>query len=80
VTRNAESERRRLQAETRRLGSLLRSALGMLDEGAEGSDEPAEEQQGWPGREDTNDFGEPVGTEQAPPHLRKVSGGFDWGS
>jgi len=80
VTRNAESERRRLQAETRRIGSLLRSALGMLDEGVEGADEPPEEAQGWPGREDTSDFGEPVGTEQAQPQLRKVSGGFDWGS
>lgn len=83
VTRNAQGERQRLLAETRRIEALLRAALGMIDESASQTG-PAEEPPaaGWPGREETGEIELPARPEIAeapqPPQLRKVSGGFDW--
>jgi cell division initiation protein len=72
VTRNAESECRRLEAETRRIEAILRGALGMLREGTAGEDELAEQDPGWPEREENE--------QESQPQLRTVSGGFDWGA
>ena len=65
VARDAQAERARLQADTRRIEALLRAALGMFDE-ADGGDEPALDPS-------------PLEADpQEQPQLRKVSGGFDW--
>lgn len=86
VTRNAQGERQRLLAETRRIEALLRAALGMIEESAPET-VPAEEPPpaAWPGREDTHEIDLPAAPEATdepplpqPPQLRKVSGGFDW--
>jgi len=63
VTRNAEAERHRLHAETRRIEALLRGALGMIEESAAVVAEPEPE---------------PEAQEMPKPQLQKVSGGFDW--
>ena len=63
VTRNAEAERHRLHAETRRIEALLRGALGMIEESATVVGEPEDE---------------PHVEETPKPQLQKVSGGFDW--
>jgi len=74
VTRNAESERHRLHAETRRIEALLRGALGMVEESAAVAPEPEVEQpRPWPERTE-----EPQAEEMPKPQLQKVSGGFDW--
>jgi len=65
VSRNAQAERARLQADTRRIEALLRAALGMLDE-ADGGDEAEIDVPAL--QADAEDQ----------PQLRKVSGGFDW--
>ena len=60
VTRAAQAERERLFAEARRVETLLRAALGMIDE----SQSPRQESDGpsapplesWPNREDTREF------------------------
>jgi len=74
VTRNAEAERHRLHAETRRIEALLRGALGMIEESAVVAVEPvAAEPHPWPERPE-----EPEAEETPKPQLQKVSGGFDW--
>lgn len=61
VTRSAQTERERLFAEARRIETLLRAALGMVEETKQG--EPASSATGappvpehWPKREDTREF------------------------
>jgi cell division initiation protein len=76
VTRNAQSERQRLHAETRRIEALLRAALGMIEESEPAADTAGERPASWPGREDTREF--ELAAEADPRQLRKVSGGFDW--
>jgi len=76
VTRNAQSERQRLHAETRRIEALLRAALGMIEESEPAADSGGEHPASWPGREDTREF--ELAAEADPRQLRKVSGGFDW--
>jgi cell division initiation protein len=60
VTRNAQGERQRLQAEVRRVEALLRAALGMIEE-AEAAPEPSAE---WPERDGNDD----VEVEEAAAH------------
>jgi cell division initiation protein len=88
VTRAAQAERERLHVEARRIESLMRAALGMIDEAAP-AEEPAAEQESWPNRDHTGEFGAPVAeeaddlgepAEARQPALQKVSGGFNWGS
>jgi cell division initiation protein len=62
ITRTAQNERERLFAESRRVETLLRAALGMVEEtrtpasasgeGAEGDEAPSV----WPNRENTREF------------------------
>lgn len=55
VTRAAQGERERLFAEVRRIETLLRSALGMVEESAK--DLPSEAlSEAWPKREQTREF------------------------
>jgi cell division initiation protein len=62
VTRAAQAERERLFAEVRRVETLLRAALGMVEESRDGlpaspaapTDEPQREH--WPKRQDTREF------------------------
>lgn len=74
VTRSAQGERERLFAEARRVETLLRAALGLVEESRElpfeESREPAPEEAGvppavefWPKREDTREFQSSEGTE-----------------
>src|SRR5581483_1236759 len=42
ITRSAQGERARLQAEARRIEALLQAALGMLEEAEESGDDPQE--------------------------------------
>jgi DivIVA domain-containing protein len=62
ITRTAIAEREKLLAEIRRVRSLLRSALDIVEEGDRagveqpGSEEPKEN---WPAREDTREFESP---------------------
>lgn len=61
VTRAAQTERERLFAEARRVETLLRAALGMVEEahatgGEEGDDQAAPSREHWPRREDTREF------------------------
>jgi cell division initiation protein len=60
VTRNAQGERQRLQAEVRRVEALLRAALGMIEE-AEAAPETAA---AWPGQDVDDD----VEVEEAAAH------------
>jgi cell division septum initiation protein DivIVA len=76
VTRAAQGERQRLHAEARRIGALLRAALGMMEESAPEGESVGERPSGWPQHEDTREFQQPA--EVDTPQLRKVSGGFDW--
>ena len=55
ITRAGQGERDRLFAEVRRVETLLRAALGMVEETR--NELPASpEQQSWPGRQDTREF------------------------
>ena len=55
ITRSAQSERERLFAEARRVETLLRSALGIVEEARH--ETPAEgEAVSWPNRENTREF------------------------
>jgi cell division initiation protein len=76
VTRTATAERERLFAEVRRVETLLRAALGMVEETsrdlpASPAAEPLPEQ--WPNRQDTREFKavrppeDPVDQPQLPP-------------
>jgi cell division initiation protein len=83
VTRDAEGERQRLHAESRRIEALLRGALGMIEESAPSSEPaPAEPVGGWPEHEEPTEPEEEAAPAETPaseqPQLRKVSGGFDW--
>ena len=68
VTRSAQTERERLFAESRRVETLLRAALGMVEETNSSelpsADEPPREN--WPKREDTREF-QAVEPPQLPP-------------
>ncbi len=73
VTRSAQTERERLFAEARRIETLLRAALGMVEETSQGEPStpataapPAREH--WPKREDTREFQ----AVQEPPKLPPV--------
>jgi cell division initiation protein len=84
VTRNAQGDRHRLLAETRRIEALLRAALGMIEESAVEVDPPApaETPKEWPTHVEPPAPGpvEMHETQPEPPApLRKISGGFDWG-
>ena len=72
ITRTALTERERLFAEARRIETLLRAALGMVEEtSAEieadepGEQAPAVDKEHWPKREDTREF-QPIAL-SAPP-------------
>jgi cell division septum initiation protein DivIVA len=55
ITRAAQGERDRLFVEVRRVETLLRAALGMVEETRNETPVVAE-QQSWPGRQDTREF------------------------
>lgn len=68
ITRGANSERERLVAEARRVRSLLRSALDLVEESRaapepepEAAPEPEPAEEGWPRKEDTREFSSPQG-------------------
>jgi cell division initiation protein len=69
LNRNAQAERQRLHAETRRIESLLRAALGMIEDAS-----PA----AGPEVEEHDEHDEPVQPGQ--PALQRVSSGFGWGA
>ena len=59
ITRAAQSERERLFVEVRRIETLLRAALGMVEEtqtGTPGEQPPPEPPRSWPNRQDTREF------------------------
>jgi cell division septum initiation protein DivIVA len=60
ITRAAQAERERLFAEVRRVETLLRAALGMVEETrndpSASAPEAAERQDSWPNRENTREF------------------------
>ena len=59
ITRTALNERERLFAEARRVETLLRSALGIVEETRAGeapADERGAEASSWPNRENTSEF------------------------
>ena len=62
VTRSAQTERERLFAEARRIETLLRAALGMVEETKQGEpsssapDAPPAAREHWPKRQDTREF------------------------
>jgi len=73
ITRTALTERERLFAEARRVETLLRAALGMVEEtSAEVSEAqpveaaPATDKEHWPKREDTREF-QPIALPAPPP-------------
>jgi cell division initiation protein len=80
VTRAAQAERERLFAEARRVETLLRAALGMIEETSvpaqEGEQPAATPLEHWPRREDTREF-HPVAVEEGPeaPQLPPVAAG-----
>jgi cell division initiation protein len=63
ITRAAQTERERLFAEARRVETLLRSALGIVEE-ARHEDDGDASGPGWPNRENTREF-DAVSTESA---------------
>lgn len=61
ITRAAQTERERLFVEVRRIETLLRAALGMVEETQRGTPSaegpaPSPPPQGWPNRQDTREF------------------------
>jgi cell division septum initiation protein DivIVA len=79
VTRGAQSERERLFTEVRRVETLLRAALGMVEETrneipASPAEPPAEPPvEHWPKRQDTREFqAVPAPQAQEPPKLPPV--------
>jgi cell division initiation protein len=63
VTRAAQTERERLFAEARRVETLLRAALGMVEETRQGepsatpsAEAPPVDREHWPKRQDTREF------------------------
>jgi cell division initiation protein len=80
VTRAAQNERERLFAEARRVETLLRAALGMVEEThaprVEEDVQPTPLPEQWPKREDTREF-KPVSVDDAggeQPQLPPVAG------
>lgn len=72
ITRAAQGERQRLFAEVRRIETLLRAALGMVEETRAGDAAPEERQpESWPNRQDTREF-EAVSLPSAPTQLPPV--------
>lgn len=70
ITRAAQSERERLFAEARRVETLLRAALGIVEETSHAGGHPGEpgheEPPSWPNRENTREF-EAISTENVVP-------------
>ncbi|HET7127875.1 MAG TPA: DivIVA domain-containing protein [Gaiellaceae bacterium] len=68
ITRAAQGERDRLFAESRRVETLLRAALGIVTESGHtsgsGDEAVADEPPSWPNRENTSEF-EAISTESA---------------
>jgi cell division initiation protein len=59
ITRAAQAERDRLFAEVRRVETLMRAALGIVEEaygGPRASGDDADDERSWPRREDTREF------------------------
>jgi cell division septum initiation protein DivIVA len=91
ITRTALNERERLFAEARRVETLLRSALGLVEETRHGrraeKDAPADEDPSWPNRENTSEFdavstesaAEPSAPETTDEHLPWSGRDFAWG-
>jgi len=72
ITRTSQTERERLFAEARRVETLLRAALGMVEETRAGESPPAvapRVPETWPARQDTREFQavEPADPPQLPP-------------
>jgi cell division initiation protein len=66
VSRGAQGERDRLFSEVRRIETLLRAALGMVEESK--NEQPApDEPEEWPKREDTREFQAAIQPEVAKP-------------
>lgn len=81
ITRTALNERERLFAEARRVETLLRAALGMVEETRAGEGDPAESPgaeapSSWPNRENTSEFAavsdEALPEEHAEPESRSL--------
>ena len=77
VMRGAQGERERLVLETRRITTLMRSALGLLEEGVASSES-------WPDRGDTREFKavvEPMVVDDQPVDVDEpqASRDFNWG-
>ena len=69
VTRGAQGERDRLFGEVRRVETLLRAALGMVEETKQElppSAEAGEDEEEWPKREDTREFQAAIHPDVAP--------------
>jgi cell division septum initiation protein DivIVA len=69
VTRGAQGERDRLFGEVRRVETLLRAALGMVEETRQelpASSDAGEEEEEWPKREDTREFQAAIHPDVAP--------------
>ena len=69
VTRGAQGERDRLFGEVRRVETLLRAALGMVEETRQelpASSEAGEDEEEWPKREDTREFQAAIHPDVAP--------------
>jgi len=93
ITRSAQHERERLFAEARRVETLLRAALGMVEESQKElpsrpavSDPPAQPpgRETWPNRQDTREFQavQPVEPPELPPvqdtHAEDEGGDGPW--
>jgi cell division septum initiation protein DivIVA len=65
ITRAAHAERERLFAEARRLETLLRAALGIIEERGSGVSAAEPPPEHWPKRQDTREF-EAVTPDEAP--------------
>ena len=75
VMRGAQGERERLVLETRRITTMMRSALGLLEEGPSSSEK-------WPDRGDTREFKaviEPVADEEPAVEEPRNIRDFNWG-
>jgi hypothetical protein len=69
VTRGAQGERDRLFGEVRRVETLLRAALGMVEETRQelpAAAEAGEDEEEWPKREDTREFQAAIHPDVAP--------------
>jgi cell division septum initiation protein DivIVA len=81
VTRAAQAERERLFAEARRVETLLRSALGLVEESRNDESQASGVDEEWPKRENTREFqavaaGEPEPDEEDGPWEDRD---FAWG-